>query len=901
VAKDGDHQGKGLRPDEQRYRKILRMSGDVVWELDADNRCIYVSNNELEGKHWDAAAFIGKHPSDFDWQVPGDESWDRLVAKLDAREPVVAHDFVIQRPKSGRRIYRVFAEPQFDEAGNPSGYIGVSRNVTTDAEQIANGQRRLEDIAASAGDWFWEMDADLRFTYISDRASEVFGIPIGQFIGRGRDELVQNTADEAAFVAHFADLKARRPFREFVYCSVRHDGTLFWTSTSGVPVFSEAGEFEGYRGAARDITSNIETQQRADDAQALFLDAINNSPVGIMLWDADEGFVAGNAGRLNWLPKALVDELIPGRKFEDFVTLMAHSGFMIDAVGREEDWIVERLEQHRNVEADSFIQQRASGSWVRVTNNRTADGGVLSTYTDITEIKQSEEALRAAEGQLIDAIETIDHGFALYDQDDGFVLCNSQYRDSFPTGFALLERGVKFEKIIREAADQYLYDNSEDFVERRLAQHRNPGTSIEIALAKGRAHGPEFAEGPTVLLTERRTQAGGMVSIWTDITEQKHREEALALSQRRFLLAFESSPALLAISTMTGGIFIDANAQWLQTLGYTKDEVVGQSALDLNIWADPDDRRNLIESLERDGSARDLETMLRRKDGSLVDLLTSCEVIEFEGEKQVMFVCTDYSQRKLMETELRRAKNEAEYASRTKSEFLANMSHELRTPLNAIIGFAEFIEYQMYGPVGDARYLDYLNDIKDSGLHLLDLINDILDVSRIEAGKMELRENVLDINALIDGSLRMVANRAELAGVVLGVNVDRDLAHLRGDETRVKQILVNLLSNAVKFTPRAGRITVSSSLGATGGIEIAVADTGIGIATEDIDAVLQVFGQVDSKLGRIYEGVGLGLPLTKSLVELHGGSLKIESTVGEGSTFTVGFPPDRAIAPALSS
>ncbi len=898
MAKDEDHQGKGLRPDEQRYRKILRMSGDVVWELDADNRCIYFSEDFEENPCWKASDFVGKRPNDLEWQVPGDDSWRELVVKLDARQFIDNHEFSVQIPTLGRRVYRFTGEPLFDDDGQFTGYLGLSRNITADAEKIAKAQRRLEDIATSTSDWFWEMDADLRFTYISDRVSEVFGVPINQFIGRRPDELAHDIVDKDVMAAHGAELKARRPFREFVYCSVRHDGTTYWTSTSGVPVFSESGEFAGYRGAARDITANIEAQQRADDAQALFLDAINNSPVGIMLWDADEGFVAGNAEHLEWLPKSLVGELVPGRKFEDFIHLMAHSGFMVDAVGREEDWIVERLERHRDIKADSFIQQRASGRWVRVTNNRTVDGGVFSTYVDITEIKQSEEALRAAEAQLIDAIETIDHGLALYDKDDGFVLCNSLYRNSFPIGFSLLKRGMKFEKIIREAAKQNLYDDEVDFVERRLAQHRNPGTTIEIDLAKGRLHDLSVADGSTLLLTERRTQAGGMVSIWTDITKQKRREEALAVSQRRFHLAFDSSPALVAISTMVDGTFIDANAQWLKTLGYSKDEVIGHSALDLDIWANADDRHNLIASLERDGSAYDLETVLRRKDGSTVDLLASCEVLEFEGKKQVMFVCTNYSERKLMETELRRAKNEAEYASRTKSEFLANMSHELRTPLNAIIGFAEFIEHQMYGPVGDARYLDYLNDIKDSGLHLLDLINDILDVSRIEAGKMELRENVFDINALIDGSLRMVTDRAELAGVVLGVNVDRDLPHLRGDETRVKQILVNLLSNAVKFTPRAGRITVSSSLGPTGGIEVAVADTGIGIAEENIETVLQVFGQVDSKRGRIYDGVGLGLPLTKSLIELHGGSLEIESAVGEGAIFTVAFPSTRSVAVA---
>ena len=881
---------------ERRYRELLRISGDVVWELDADNRYIYISENALLANKWQASDFIGKRPSELGWNAVGDDSWDKVLSKLAARELIANLEFAIEHAEIGRRVFRVTAQPQYDEVGNYAGYLGFSRDVTVDAEEISRSRQRFQDIARSAFDWFWEMDADLRFSYISERVSEVYGVPVEQIIGRRREDLLKSTKDPDALERHLADLEARRPFRDFIYSSVRSDGTPYWTSTSGVPVFSDHGEFQGYRGAAREITANIEAEQRADKAHALLLDAIRYSPEGIMLWDADERFVAGNAGRLGQLPDEVAEILVPGLKFEEFTRRLAYSGFLPDAEGREEDWIAERLQWHRSDEPVTFLQQQANGAWARVTKNHTRDGGVLATHTDITELKQSEEALRAAEVQLIDAIETIDHGFALYDRDDNFVLCNSHYRNSFPAGFEFLERGTKFETIIREAAGQGLYDDAEAFVKNRLARHRNPGTPVEINFAANAPIDSSDARGATLLLTERRTREGGMVCVWTDITEQKRREEALAASERRFSLAFDASPAMSAISRMSDGRFINVNAQWLKNLGFAKAEVIGRTSFELGIWAHPDDRQNLIDTLQREGSIRDLENSRRKKDGTLIDLLTSIEAVDIDGEKHLMFISTDNTERKHMENELRRAKSEAEFASRTKSEFLANMSHELRTPLNAIIGFAEFIERQLHGPVGDDRYVGYLHDIRDSGLHLLNLINDILDVSRVEAGKLVLRESTFDINQLVDSSLILIRDRAREAGVELKSVGGDDMPGFLGDETRIKQVVVNLLSNAIKFTPRSGQVTVSTAVDPDdGGILLTVTDTGIGIAEEDIEAVLRVFGQVDSKLSRTYEGAGLGLPLSKALVELHQGVFSLESAVGRGSTFSVKFPPRRSV------
>jgi len=875
-----------LAEDQKRYRELLRVTNDFVWELDADLRYIYISENAPEAANWKIENFIGKRPRDVEWLASGGKQRGNILEKLEANEPVSGLEFSIEHEEFGRRVYRVTAQPQFSDEVF-TGYLGVSRDVTSEVVAISASERRFRDIAESASDWFWEMDAQLRVTFVSDRFTEFTGVSPDLFLGKRREVYVHSAMDKDAVATHLADLEARRPFRDFNYTFVDPVGDEHWFSSSGVPVFSNDGEFQGYRGAARDITANVKAEQRAEKAHALLLDAIEYSPDGIMLWDPNECFVAGNIEQLVGIPPEILDKLKPGVAFEEFMHMVAYSGFLVEFVGREEEWLADRLERHRSIEQNSFVLHRADGRYTRVTENRTRDGGVLTTYTDITDIKQSEEALQIAEAQLMDAIEAIDLGFALFDRDDCFVLCNSVYRNAFPKDCDFLVPGTSFETIVREAAKLGVYEGSESHILDRLRQHREHGAQIEI----------ELMSGMTVSLTERQTQEGGTVSVWRNITDEKLREQALEVSQRRFSMAFESSPALLAISKMADGTFIDVNTQWQKSLGYSREEAIGRTSAEMRIWQTPDDRRNFMTFMAQEGRVRDLESTLVRKDGTTIDLLTSCEIIEFDGEKQLMFVGTDYSERKLMESELRNAKNEAEFASRSKSEFLANMSHELRTPLNAIIGFAEFIGQEIYGPVGDERYGEYVKDIRDSGVHLLDLINDILDVSRVEAGKMELRESEFDFNSLVDGSIRLVRDRATEAGVALELEVQQDLPLFLGDQTRIKQVIVNLLSNAVKFTPKDGKVVVSTLVDpGDGGINLVVADTGIGIAQADKEVVMRVFGQVDTKLSRQYDGTGLGLPLSKALVELHGGSFDMQSTVGEGTIFTIKLPPERSVA-----
>ena len=253
-------------------------------------------------------------------------------------------------------------------------------------------------------------------------------------------------------------------------------------------------------------------------------------------------------------------------------------------------------------------------------------------------------------------------------------------------------------------------------------------------------------------------------------------------------------------------------------------------------------------------------------------------------------------ERKQTMESLLQPKVEAEASSRAKTDFLANMSHELRTPLNSIIGFADALRLSQLGVCGEVNCVEYLTSIHTSGQHLLKIINDILDVSRIDAGEAELFETRIDVGETLQSCTQMLDQRAGKAQVSMSADIPDDMPGLHCDETRVKQAVLNLLANAIKFTPENGKITVSAFLDDEKAIHIKVEDTGIGIDPIDIPRILIPFQQVENIMTRSHEGAGLGLPLAKSLIELHGGALVINSEVDRGTTATLRFPPARTVA-----
>jgi signal transduction histidine kinase len=244
---------------------------------------------------------------------------------------------------------------------------------------------------------------------------------------------------------------------------------------------------------------------------------------------------------------------------------------------------------------------------------------------------------------------------------------------------------------------------------------------------------------------------------------------------------------------------------------------------------------------------------------------------------------------------LQAAHDSALAANKAKSEFLANMSHELRTPLNAIIGFSELMKLEIRGPIENDDYRHYVTNIRDSGEHLLGVINDMLDVAKIEAGRMELHEEEFDIVEVAGEVVRLLGDRACRDGITIKTGLPVGLPRIRADKGKIRQIMLNLVTNAIKFTPAAGVITITARRSAGGRIKLAVEDTGIGIPPEQLAHVMEAFVQLGNVFTRAHHGSGLGLPLCRALTELHDGSMELASEVGKGTRVTISLPPERVV------
>jgi PAS domain S-box-containing protein len=371
------------------------------------------------------------------------------------------------------------------------------------------------------------------------------------------------------------------------------------------------------------------------------------------------------------------------------------------------------------------------------------------------------------------------------------------------------------------------------------------------------------------------------------IHERKQSEKAIKLPQfsieRAAICAFWIGP---------NGRLLFVNERAWDSLGYTREELLSKTIHDIDPNLPPEAWPRHWQALE-DTGALAFESRYLTKDGRMVPMDVSANYVEFDGEAYSCTFARNITDRKAAERDLRRAKEQAEIANRAKSEFLANMSHEVRTPLNAIIGFSEILLRQVFGPLGSDRYASYVEDIHNSGNHLLGIINNILDLSKAEAGRLTLDETEIDLPVVIGLCLRMLRERAVAQSVKIVAHIPADTPKLRGDPRLVSQAVINLLSNSIKFTREHGAVIVSLGGEPDGGYRLRIQDTGIGISPPDLAKVREPFVQVASAFSREHEGTGLGLPLVDQIMKLHGGSLEINSEIGLGTSATIRFPAER--------
>ncbi|MFA7430996.1 MAG: ATP-binding protein [Rhodospirillaceae bacterium] len=807
------------------------------------------------------------------------------------------------------------------------------------AEALAASETRLRAVTDAVPALIAQFDADQTYLFANRAYSEWFGITPEDLVGR---RLPDHLGDAYAPMAEMVEtalsgLTVTFETRIALPEETRHVRVVFVPQVVGPGIGAEVSGFfsmitditdlkrlEGDLRHARDrMEGEVERRtQQLKESERRFRDMA--TATSDWFWETDD------AHRFSWfsgeqLGRAGIDTggLIGYTRLEFLAADVDPRAIAVHQADLDARRPFRDFTYHR-YRADGRRQYiRASG--VPVFNGAGRFVGYRGTAADVTAQFQAEARAQQAESRLIEAIECAPNGFLLWDQDDRLMLWNRGMLDIFPHLAPIIRMGIPFEEMARHALRR-AEDSDADVqarVAERLKSHRAPSGVLEMEINSDR----------WVITTERRTPDGLTVGVYTDVTERKRAELALAQSEAdlRSLLKLTGDPvrsfpeklsAILRFGSRRYGLpvaFLGRHDGASDTLDVeevvappgtlARGDIIGTASSlcrhTLNqaaplVLADCAGDAVLGGNMVGGKELRSYLGMRIRARGQTYGVLTFAGFDPRDdftpSEIETLRLMTLWAgvelSHSLVEDELRAAMGQAETANRTKSEFLANMSHELRTPLNAIIGFSEVMAQQLLGPLSD-QYRDYAGSIHDSGWHLLDIINDILDVSKIESGQLILYEEAVDLPAVTAASVRLVRERADRARVTLIQDLPAALPLLRGDQRRLKQVVINLLSNAVKFTPPEGRVTISACATADGGLRMSVTDTGIGMKPEDIPLALTPFRQIDSGLARRHEGTGLGLPLTKALVELHGGTLAIHSVFGKGTEIRLWFPPDR--------
>ena len=429
----------------------------------------------------------------------------------------------------------------------------------------------------------------------------------------------------------------------------------------------------------------------------------------------------------------------------------------------------------------------------------------------------------------------------------------------------------------------------------QLIKGLRPGYRVNTSVRElgGKYHSVEMAVS-MIRMDENRNMR--VVGSFSDTEEHEKAEWALGEAERKYKTIWENSASGIYQVTIEG-LLLSANPAMANIFGYESPEYMLREVKNTHseLYVAPGDRMKIIKNIDPNAAQDVFEFEALRRDGSKIWIQEIIRPVLDEHDMLVYYEGSveDISKRKDAELQLQDAKKESDMANRAKSEFLANMSHELRTPLNSIIGFSEIIRNQVFGPIEPQSYWEYARDIHESGKHLLSIINQILDISKIDAGERELKESRIDMKKLVQSTLDMQLQKVRDAGLTITETDYSQMPMLIGEDVAIRQVLTNILSNAIKFTPEGGRISLSGERDENQNFRLSVTDTGIGLDANEIKRVTSKFGVTDGRFSKSTSGIGLGLSLVQSLMRLHGGEVEIFSQKGIGTTVVLTFPKAR--------
>ncbi len=504
----------------------------------------------------------------------------------------------------------------------------------------------------------------------------------------------------------------------------------------------------------------------------------------------------------------------------------------------------------------------------------------LAILNDISEKKKIEKKLAAAEQKYTQLFNSITEAIFIHKPDTGEIIdCNDAV-------LKLYQFDDK-EEIIKYCNIGSISDVSGGFTQEKALEklHKAYVEGTQQFEWKARKKNGEVFWLNIIVKKVKVDNQEFLLASGRDITLEKEIREALNESNERFRLAFETSPDSININRLEDGVYLDVNEGFCNITGYTKEEVIGKSSLEINIWVNPEDRARLVKELKEKGTCANLEAQFRCKNGKIVTGLMSARIIMLKGVPHILNITRDISERIKIEQELIIAKNKAEESDKLKTAFIHNISHEIRTPMNAIIGFSELLKNEDIISEKKQKYVDI---IINSSKQLLSIINDVLEISRIESQTVQIHETIFNINEILEELYQLFLPKIKNIEFKYQVELTRENAFIETDEAKIKQILINLLTNAIKFT-NSGQIIFGYFV-KNQTIVFYVKDTGIGIPPEEQSKIFDRFYQANRQIAQLKGGSGLGLSICKSLVELLGGNIQFNSVVGKGSEFYIHLP-----------
>jgi PAS domain S-box-containing protein len=879
---------------QEQYKLLAENSADTIYKVDiATERYTYASPSVEHLLGYDAEEALKMKISDVLTPESYRRQYEAMFTAVSNRQPVSEVLQLEAVHKDGHIVpIEVAASFIFDDNGKPVEIVGVARDITERRkadEALRNSEERFRNLFEFASEGILIADIETR--------KEIYANPaICKMLGYSQEELTKMGVMDI----HPADYRERaaREFRAHssgemkrsIAPCLRKDGTIIY-----VEINASAAIIDGRKcniGFFADITERIKTEEALRQSEERFRSLIENLPLGMSITSPEGQILMMNKAMLKMRGYDSLEELKQIPLSERWVN-----------PEKRDRWLA--LVKEKDIVEDFEIQlRRKDGSllWTSFNSIHLLTGTgeqIINVVQDITERKRAEETLRKSEERFRNLVENLPFGISVTSFDGQLLMANKA---------VLKMRGYDSEaELIHTPVSKRYYDPKEREQWLKLVHEKGRVENFEVRLTRkdGSVFWGSLASIPEIT-SDGEEQ---VITVSQDITERKQAEETLRKSEERFRSLIENLPIGVAISSSINGEFVIVNKALQEMRGYESREEFMNLPTEERYY-DSKDRDRWLAILNEKGKVENFEIRLKKKDGSFMwASFTTIPQTNDSGELQIVNVIQDITERKNMEETLRETythldiqneqliaqqkelmvkTEEVERATKLKSEFLANMSHELRTPLNVIIGFSELLVDEVPGKINNDQR-QCLTDILNSSQHLLDLINEVLDISRVEAGKVEFKPGSVSIKGLISSLTRTMMPILTPRKQTIEIEINNDLPPVYADQPKLEQVLRNLVDNASKYSPNGSKLKIEA--GADGDFcTVSIIDNGIGIKEEDMKRLFEPFSRLDSTLAKERGGTGLGLTVVKQIVEKHGGRIWVESEYGQGSRFSFTIP-----------